>query len=111
MSANAFTSLISEWQQQGVSRSQLTECNVRLSQQDLIKVEALALTFHQDKDAVISNLLHSAIREMESHMPYIAGPKVIRVEEGDEVYEDIGPTPKYLAAQKKVSEDLNQKQT
>ena len=38
-------------------------------------------------------------------MPYVQGDKVIRLEEGDEVYEDIGPLPRYLDAQKKVLEN------
>ncbi len=32
-------------------------------------------------------------------MPYIAGDKVIRVEESAEVYEDVGPMARYLEAQ------------
>ena len=33
-------------------------------------------------------------------MPYIQGSKVIRIEDGEEIYEDAGPMPRYLAAQK-----------
>ncbi len=35
-------------------------------------------------------------------MPYVPGTTVIRVEDGDEVYEDVGPLPRYLNTQKQL---------
>ena len=50
--------------------------------------------------------MHQALNTLEEQMPYIAGDKVIRVEEGEEVYEDVGPMPRYLAAKRSLADEL-----
>jgi hypothetical protein len=38
-----------------------------------------------------------ALRELAAAMPYVAGKRVISTDEqGDPVYEDVGPTPRFL---------------
>lgn len=109
MHNNVFKKLINEWQQQQGSRSQVVETKIPMDQQDLIKLNALADTFNQDREQLIAHLLHLAIKEIESNMPYIAGNKIIRMEEGEAIYEDIGPTPTYLDAQKKHTDRIFKK--
>ena len=48
-------------------------------------------------EELVSDLLSAALDELEAAMPYEAGDRVIREDEyGDPVYEDIGPTPRFL---------------
>ena len=51
-------------------------------------------------EEITASLLHQALVELEEKMPYVAGERVIRVEEGANIYEDIGPMARYLAAHK-----------
>jgi hypothetical protein len=42
-------------------------------------------------------LLGAALKEIAAAMPYVAGQRVIATDEqGDPVYEDIGPTPRFI---------------
>ncbi len=53
---------------------------------------------------VTAGLMHQAILEVEEKMPYVPGTKVIRVEEGSEVYEDVGPMARYLEILRELKE-------
>lgn len=58
-------------------------------------------------DYIAADLLHEALAEMEATFPYIPGSRVLREDEcGDPVYEDIGPTPRFLALVQKHLEAL-----
>jgi hypothetical protein len=53
-------------------------------------------------EELITDLLSAALDEMESVMPYRQGTKVVATDEqGDPLYEDIGPTPRYLSLTEK----------
>jgi hypothetical protein len=69
---------------------------------DLIKVEALAEAYKLPASDLLANLINTALLEIEEQMPYVAGDKVIRIEEGDPIYEDVGRTPEYLAAKDRL---------
>jgi len=48
-------------------------------------------------EQLISELLTVALKELAAAMPYVAGQRVISTDEhGDPVYEDIGPTPRFI---------------
>lgn len=48
-------------------------------------------------DQLITDLLSAALEELETSLPYVRGERVIGVDEmGDPLYEDVGPTPRYL---------------
>jgi len=51
---------------------------------------------------VVATLIHEALNELEAKMPYVQGNKVIRIEDGEEIYEDAGPMPRYMAEQRKL---------
>jgi len=108
MNSHSFKTLLDRWQLHRQAQQEHSECQVRLPTTDLIKLEALAETFQLERDQILASLLHQAIIEVEEKMPYIPGPNVIRVEEGEEIYEDIGPMPQYLAAQKKAQREKQQ---
>ena len=46
--------------------------------------------------------LGAALQEIATAMPYVAGQKVISTDEqGDPVYEDVGPTPRFMELARK----------
>ena len=73
-----------------------------LNRDDLVKIEALAEVYQLPKNDLLANLINTALQEVEIQIPYVAGSKIIRTEEGDPIYEDVGRTPDYLAAQARL---------
>jgi len=48
-----------------------------------------------------------ALQEIATAMPYVAGQTVISTDEqGDPVYEDIGPTPRFMELARKYRKKL-----
>jgi hypothetical protein len=51
---------------------------------------------------LLTDLISAALNDLESGFPYVGGNTVIaQDEEGDPLYEDVGPTPRYLALTRK----------
>lgn len=90
--------LLSLWE--NTSAGQLTneEYRVRLPVEDAAKLKALAELYpRRDVEELITDLLSASLNEIESLMPYVRGKKVVATDElGDPMYEDVGPTPRYL---------------
>ena len=76
---------------------------VRLAVEDVAKLEALAEMYpKRSKEQIISELLSASLGQLEASFPYIQGTKVVATDElGDAIYEDVGPTPRYLSLAKK----------
>lgn len=71
---------------------------VRLPIKDAARLHALAELYpRRNLEELISDLLSASLDELESVMPYIRGNRVVATDEmGDPMYEDVGPTPRYL---------------
>lgn len=72
--------------------------SIRLPIQDAAKLNALADMYpRRTVTNILTDLLSAALRDVESSLPYVRGSKVVGMdEEGDPLYEDVGPTPRYL---------------
>jgi hypothetical protein len=79
------------------------EYQVRLPIEDAAKIQALAEMYpRRTVSEIITDLLSVALENLESALPYVRGDKVVAVdEEGDPLYEDIGPTPRYQSLLRK----------
>ena len=75
---------------------------IKLHDEDWIKLEALAETYQLPLETITAERGHKSLVALEENMPYVPGERIIRVEEGDEIYEDKGPMTKYLDAIKKI---------
>src|SRR5690606_34889748 len=73
---------------------------ISLFENDDVKLRALSAMYSLPVEEITASLLHQALLELEEKMPYVAGERVIRVEEGANIYEDVGPMARYLEAQK-----------
>lgn len=94
--------LLEELEHKAHHKATLTDVTFPISTEDLIRIEALASVFDMDKHELITSLLHTILQEVETSMPYRQGTKVIRIEDGEPIYEDVGLTPRYLAIKRKL---------
>ena len=86
------------WNQHETSPLSAEAFTLKLPVDDVARIEALAMMFpHRGTEGIITDLLSAAVTELEERLPYIEGTKVIaHDEEGNPIYEDVGPTPRYL---------------
>lgn len=95
--------LLEEWNKSGTVRLTSQEYRVRLSVRDAARIAALADMYPlKTEEQLINELLSAALDTLEAAFPYRQGDRVISEDElGDPVYEDIGPTPRFLALARK----------
>lgn len=96
MTPNAFNDLLQDWTARQLSQRQKVTRTISLYDTDMVKVKALAAVFGISEQEVVASIIHHGLFELESKIPYEQGSKVIRVEEGEDVYEDIGVMPRYI---------------
>ncbi|MFW1677919.1 hypothetical protein ACFVYJ_09075 [Pontibacter sp. JAM-7] len=94
--------LLEGWENRARHVSGRVDETLSLYQADSVKLEALARMYRLPKEEVVASLIHEALQELEAKMPYVPGNKVIRIEDGEEIYEDAGPMPRYMEEQRKV---------
>lgn len=97
-----FSQLLNGWEKRSAENSDLIATKIAMHEPDLIKIKALSELYQLPEDEISGHLLHEALEALEAEMPYIPGSIVIRIEEGDEIYEDIGPLPRYLETQRQL---------
>ena len=106
MLSNQVPHLLDVWEKQGRRQQQMTGLQITLSYDDRAKISALSEVYHLSESQLLSSILHASLKEIEQGMPYKAGSKVIREEEGEPIYEDVGPTPAYLQAKQRIHQEL-----
>ena len=94
----SFKTLLDSWRETAASPRTATEYAVRLPVDDAAQLQALAEMFPgRTPEQLITDLLGAALQEVAAAMPYVAGQKVISTDDqGDPVYEDVGPTPRFM---------------
>jgi predicted DNA-binding protein len=95
--------LLKLWEQ--TAHGEITEevYSIRLPVESAAKLQALADMYpRRSAPDLITDLLSAALNDVETCLPYIRGENIVsRDEEGDPLYEDIGPTPRYLSLTQK----------
>ena len=62
----------------------------------------------RNTEELLGELIGAALEELEASFPYIKGQHVIATdEEGDPLYEDVGPTPRFLTLSRRHLHDLS----
>ena len=91
------------WEETAAGQLTETTYRIRLPLEDAAKVEALSEMYpKRSREHLLTDLLSAALDDLEKSLPYIKGSRVIAEdEEGDPMFEDIGPTPRFLALAKK----------
>ena len=95
----SFKELLESWRAQAAAPRTAASYAVRLPLDDAARLAALAEMFPgRTREQLITELLGQALKELVAAMPYVPGTRVISTDEqGDPVYEDAGPTPRFMA--------------
>jgi hypothetical protein len=91
--------LLNRWASSSEQNKGTEAVSLRLPLKDAARLEALVALYPGiTKEVMLSQIISSALEEIETAMPYVPGPRIVAEDEmGDPLYEDIGPTPRYLA--------------
>jgi hypothetical protein len=95
----SFKELLESWRTGAAAPRTAQSYAVRLPVDDAARLAALADMFPgRAPEQIITELLGEALNELAAAMPYVPGKRVISTDEqGDPVYEDAGPTPRFMA--------------
>lgn len=108
LSLMKFRDLLDAWQQTPKPARTREHYSIRLTVDDAARLKALVdLHPGTDEEQIITDLLSTAIDEVEAALPYVAGDTVISEDDhGDPIYEDAGMTPRFLELARKYSRTL-----
>ena len=96
--AMTFKALLDDWSNQVQPKTTAETYAVNLEVKDAARIHALDELFPGvDRERIITDLISTALDEIEAAIPYEAGDEVIREDDfGDPVYADAGLTPRFL---------------
>ncbi|MDX1589498.1 MAG: pilin assembly protein [Oleiphilaceae bacterium] len=103
--------LVQYWEKHARGRLSRTVHPVSLSDQAESRLTQLAERYPlRTRESLLRNLLSAAMDELETSFPYVEGDKVVAVDEdGFDIYEDVGLTPRFLAYTKHHMADLKKR--
>ena len=89
--------LVRQWEESSSDRLAEREYQIKLILKDAARISALVEMYPRRSEAeLISELLTAALDDLEKAMPYIPGTEVVSEDEdGNPIYEDVGPTPRF----------------
>lgn len=62
-------------------------------------------------EELLAELLGAALEDLEASLPYVQGTQVVASdEEGNPIYEDIGPTPRFLELARHYRQEIDTEQ-
>ncbi len=95
--------LIKRWEETASDELTVRKYAVQLPLDDAARIDALAEMYPaRSQTQLITELLSAALDAVETAMPYERGSNIIsRDELGDPIYEDVGPTPRFLTLTKR----------
>lgn len=101
--------LTRHWEQTATGRLSKTEYSIHLDVEAAARLAALSEMYPKHHpEELLGELIGAALEELEASFPYVRGTKVISTdEEGDPLYEDVGPTPKFLELSKRYLHELS----
>ena len=95
--------LVRHWERDAKGQMSQTTYSIPLDVESAARLAALAEMYpKRSTEALLGELVGAALEAVETSLPYVQGTQVIATDEqGDPVYEDIGPTPRFLALSRK----------
>ncbi len=94
---NHMKKLLKQWESKASKNDTVTEISVHLTLREAARIRALKELYPgcSEKD-IVTDLVRESLNQVEIALPYIQGTKVIAEDEfGDNIYEDIGNTPRF----------------
>jgi hypothetical protein len=100
--------LVREWESTATGRMSNARYAIPLDVESAARLAALAEMYpKRSTEELLGELVGAALEAIETSLPYQRGTKVISTDEqGDPIYEDVGPTPRFLALSRKHLERL-----
>ncbi|MFO7787284.1 MAG: pilin assembly protein [Halospina sp.] len=100
--------LVNHWEQHARGRLADERVTVRLPEEGEKRLEALAQQYPlKSREALLRDLISAALTDLEVCFPYREGSRVVaRDEDGFEIYEDAGMTPRFLNLSRKYMQQL-----
>ncbi len=101
--------LVNNWEKNAKGRLSATPYQVHLDVEAAARLAALAEMYpKRSPEELLGELIGAALEELEASMPYVQGSQVVATDEqGDPLYEDIGPTPRFLSLARKYLHELS----
>jgi len=100
--------LLNEWAGSARPEEPIIRSTIELPLEQGARLLALQEMYPgRTQEQLLLDLLTTALDELEAALPYVPGDKVISEDDyGDPIYEDVGPTPRFLALTRKYREQL-----
>ena len=101
--------LAQQWEETAKGRLTRTEYAIHLDVESAARLAAIREMYpKRSTEELLGELIGAALEELEASFPYIQGRHVVATdEEGDPLYEDIGPTPRFLSLSRRYLHDLS----
>ncbi|HSC83389.1 MAG TPA: pilin assembly protein [Pseudomonas sp.] len=101
--------LVHHWEQNAKGRLTRSQYSINLDLEAAARLAALAEMYPKRRaEDLLGELIGAALEELEASLPYVKGNTVVATDEqGDPLYEDIGPTPRFLALARKYLQQLS----
>ncbi|MBF8675382.1 pilin assembly protein [Pseudomonas fulva] len=101
--------LARHWEQNAAGTLSRTEHVLHLDLESEARLAALIDMYpKRTAEELLGELVGAGLEELEASFPYVQGRQVIATdEEGDPLYEDVGPTPRFLALSRQHLHALN----
>jgi hypothetical protein len=103
LTMNRMKQVIKAWEADSSARPMVKTVSVQLTAKDYARLQALEELFPvRSKEQMLSELVATALDEIEEAFPYVQGEQVIAEDEfGDPIYADVGLTPRFEELTKK----------
>lgn len=104
--------LAQHWEENAKGRLTKTRYAIHLDMESAARLSALTEMYPKHHpEELLGELIGAALEELETSFPYVKGQHVVATdEEGDPLYEDVGPTPRFLALSRRYLHDLSERQ-
>ncbi|MGB1092068.1 MAG: type 1 pili tip component [Oceanobacter sp.] len=101
--------LLDHWENHFGEQLTTSQYQLPLNVKDAARVEALVEMFPgMTQEQILRDLVNAALNDLAGALPYIAGNQIVsRDEEGFPIYEDVGPTPRFLELTRKHLDTLS----
>ena len=101
--------LAQHWEENAKGRLTETGYTIHLDVEAAARLAAITEMYpKRQPEELLGELIGAALEELEKSFPYVKGPTVVATdEEGDPLYEDVGPTPRFLALSRRHLHDLS----
>jgi len=104
--------LANHWEQNAKGRLTKTRYAIHLDVESAARLAALTEMYpKRHAEELLGELIGAALEELETSFPYVKGQHVVATdEEGDPLYEDVGPTPRFLELSRRHLHELSEQQ-